>query len=801
MKKIYALLLGAMLLTPPTLGAEVPAYDGEKQLEAARADIENWQKYLPDDMFVAHVSMPGSHDTATGHNVSLPNFSQAQDVLIDAQLKGGIRAFDFRPGFSKSESGEVTIKCNHGSSSTSLTFDDAFTMLTDYLKEHPTEFFVIHLFRGSPGSDLSTADQEIYNKAVDALFNTGKFADYFVDYDPYLKVKDIRGKMVVFRRDRISWVKINKAGNLSSWPGDQDLWENGAYATASNALKPAIYGKIHVTDVSSPKDESVLNTKLNSITNLYKYNCEQATPNEAKAKGDYEPEWSMIFTSGEYKKSMYGKKGYLTCATNTNPHLTKLINDATAAGTNGPTGIVFTDWVLLDSYEFSGTTYDVKSNDLLKAIIENNFKYAGKYILDDELFKEDDQQEPFEDFFGSGNTYFMRNAATGKFIAAGADWGTHAVMADNGIRFTTYFNEHNGAYLLRTTFRQNGMDNYLGDNAYIDNGSPNLLKPVKAEDGEHYYFTRQSDGKTVALTATPAVNTYADGTTMIVDYADYEKGNKNQEWSLITEDDLVRELVAKATAEAPVDLSFMIHGYKFDPNDDNENNAWVLVPLQDKASTSYVAKTQVWGSNEWNDKDQIYRVYVDRSSVSSTYANNFGWELSQDVTGLPAGTYTVSAQAMLDIVPIEGEEPFVMEANGVDMATGLHREETGTFTCDKGSALDIIRDKSKSLVKAENVSVGEDGKLKLFMSRPTKALAKQNFFFDNFKLMYHGAEGGASVDEVIAADEINAETSVDVYTVAGVQVVKGTRYAAALEGLGRGVYIVRAGDRAIKVMR
>lgn len=71
-----------------TCSAAVADYDGETALANAKADITNWMKYLRDDMFAAHVSIPGSHDSATGHNVSLPTLSMAQEVLLEDQLKG-----------------------------------------------------------------------------------------------------------------------------------------------------------------------------------------------------------------------------------------------------------------------------------------------------------------------------------------------------------------------------------------------------------------------------------------------------------------------------------------------------------------------------------------------------------------------------------------------------------------------------------------------------------------------------------------------------------------------------------------
>ncbi len=805
MKKVIVSLALGIAMAVPSVQAKVPAYDANAQLAAARADIGNWMKYLPDDMFVAHVSIPGSHDSATGHNVTLPSFSMAQEVLLEDQLKGGIRAFDFRPGFYTEDveidGTKVTVpyvNCNHGSSKTDLRMEQAFDILVNYLKEHPSEFLAMHLFRGYPTSDPAEAVRDSYDEAIGKIFNEGKFADFFVDFDPYLTVKQMRGKIVVFRRDRIAWCHINKAGNLTEWPGDQDLWEEGAAATVTNALNPTLTARIKVTDVSSPKKQELLDKKLQSITNLFNSNCKQLRPNEAKAKGDYKPEWSMIFTSGEGLAS--GKKGYLTCSTYTNPLLTKLINEAEIAG---PTGIVLSDWVLIDNYKEGTTDYEMKSNDMLKAIIENNFKYASDYILDDELFN--DEKDIKSDEYGlGGKTLFLRNAETGKMLAAGADWGTHAVLAGNGIRITPFFDNRTGKYLLKTTFRQGGVDNYLGGDCYIDNTAPHFMTVVKAEDADAFYLTFNGvDGENnttvFALATESAVNQYADGTATMVNYLKFEKGNKSQMWEFIAEGELVEELAAKATMDNPADLTFMIRGYKLDPNDDDENGKWILKNELAKNSTTYCMKTQVWGSNDYNDKDMIFRVYADKTST--LYPENYSWELSQEVAGLPEGLYTVTAKAMVDNMPVEGEGCFEMAANGVDMAKGIHVETTGAFTCDKGSALDVLRDE-KSLVKAENVEVGNDGKLLIRMAKPLKtASGKQNFFFDNFALKYHGKKIGSSVAEIGEEVTVGPETVVDVYTVSGVMVAGGVRYGEAFNELGRGVYIVRSANATVKVMK
>lgn len=236
-KKLFslsALLLGAAMMLP--VSAAVADYDQVAALASARADVANWQSYLPDDVFVAHVSLPGTHDTATGHGwtskstLTGPSKSTTQAVSIDDQIAGGVRAFDFRPGIRSNK-----LNCNHGMDETKLYLDAAFDKLTAYLDAHPKEFFVIHLFRGNVyrtgelpdgavllGGTEKVADQQKYNNLFNEFFNKGKYADYIVDYSPYLKVKDIRGKMVIFRRDRIDFAHVAKGGNLGNWPGSEE---------------------------------------------------------------------------------------------------------------------------------------------------------------------------------------------------------------------------------------------------------------------------------------------------------------------------------------------------------------------------------------------------------------------------------------------------------------------------------------------------------------------------------------------------------------------------------------------------
>lgn len=108
----------------------------------------NWMEALPDNMLVAHVSIPGTHDSASGHeweSISGPGCSTTQSCKIPEMLARGIRAWDFRPGID-GESEKATAYCYHGIDQLKVTLQQAFTWLTSYLTSHPSEFFVVHLF-------------------------------------------------------------------------------------------------------------------------------------------------------------------------------------------------------------------------------------------------------------------------------------------------------------------------------------------------------------------------------------------------------------------------------------------------------------------------------------------------------------------------------------------------------------------------------------------------------------------------------------------------------------------------------
>jgi len=751
MIKRFLVILCVMLCTGAiTAKAAVEQYDSDMALQQARADIPNWMSYLPGNMFVAHVSIPGTHDTMTGHKwidanaistaAAAKSASTTQERTLQQQLEGGIRAFDFRPALHNND-----LYCGHGMSITEVTFASAMNDLCAYLDAHPSEFFVIHLFRGnvySKGSNISTTtkwaggldddnSRATYASLLEGILNSGYVGEHVVDFSPYLKVKDVRGKIILFRRDRIDFVHLAKAANIENWTM-QYVPSNPS--PIKNASNPALSGILHAQDVSSPGDkddskdpETNLDAEKRYCLALLKDSREQLRPNLAADPAAYKPFWVMNFTSGcNANGTTNGTKGYKDNAQIMNPLAVEDIKNASVAG---PTGIVYSDYVLID--KTSDGNYTTHGNSIVTTVIENNFSYAREFILDDELFSGDTSASV--DLF-EGKEYFLRNIATGKFLSAGADWGTHAALADNGIRVTPLHDTYSNTYSLKTTFRQYNTDNFLGDNMFIDNTQPWQLKAVYAGNGNIFYFTADVNGTTVALTPVETSG-FADGTEYTVVQQPWSKGDTMQQWELITEEQLVAERALQATPANPADMTFMIRAHNFLPND-GDNSKWNLTTNSGSYWGKKVSSEILFeGTNEQTDKDLVCRAHNAQAKGASKYTN---WSMAQTVSGLPEGKYTLTVQA----INYSGTN-LSFKVNNTDYRDRI-AENSGAGNISGYDAIMKFRSDPDRHTVTIDLEI-TDGNLSIDMSKGGTA-SETTVIFDNFTLTYHGPKDMTGIE-------------------------------------------------------
>lgn len=320
---------------------------------------DNWMKHLPDETYVAVLSIPGSHDTATGEGFEEgteswgDTFARTQDLTVGEQWKLGIRAFDLRPATR-----EGYLHCNHGIIATKVRFDEVLFQLRDSLIANPTEFAIIHLLHASDGDKVENA----YNSMIQELLKSDELKPYLADFRTDLTVGDMRGKILIQSRDKYASKPIG--GFFSNWCGyvDWNAQTQGLItgATSSTYAK----GRLYMQDFSDTHKEGDIDVKIGAINKMLDFSTQHVT----KTRGQIV--WVYNFASA-YSKTLLGSvstsDGYRDNATYTHTAIIKYLNSHVA----GPTGIILMDYAGVDQ---SGE-YQTRGKELVDLLIANNFKY------------------------------------------------------------------------------------------------------------------------------------------------------------------------------------------------------------------------------------------------------------------------------------------------------------------------------------------------------------------------------------------------------------------------------------------
>lgn len=626
-----------------------------KTLDASTtAEATKWMAALPDRMFVAHVSIPGAHDFATGEEnwvtIGLSGTangaatSTTQAVSMHEQMDRGIRGVDFRPGMY-----DGVLYCNHGLAQTKKTLEEAVKDMVAFLDEHPSEFFVVHFFRGNiyrtgempTGSGLigakgNEASRNQYNALMQKLFDN-TYKDYVVNFRPNLTVEEARGKMVLFTRDRIDFVHLSKQARLTNWDAANNDTEVAAMAT--NEINTMSTTKLWVQDLSSGTD---ITSKVTRFQRQAERMQAMPTPKSVyDAGGEYLSEWCMNFTSMEYDSNQDGN----SYATNKYKYGAKAMAPVAIdflkknAGV-GPVGVFFSDYVLRTSSQLHNGSdrVPVYGDELVYRIIENNFAGENppvvKYAIPDDV-NVSTYPNPYE-----GKTYFMRHKASGQWLCGGANYGSHAALDKYGYPLTIKVNSETGDINIAI----GGGGYFYRDGsgyAYVDGPTSDKYKFIPAQTPNTYALT--VDNGTKALTAfaygAPSNHQYADNLDYWLDFDTYRAGDANQEFELVTLEERQTELLTKANPNRPYDATFYQPGY-------SSGNGWTGLD-----QFSFESKYK-WGGVTYNGNATRTQKNNWRGAFTMIYnLSNKGaggrskWKLDRTITGLPDGKYKVDFQA------------------------------------------------------------------------------------------------------------------------------------------------------------
>lgn len=314
----------------------------------------NWMQYLPDNAYVVDVSIPGTHDTATGNGwtglgtLGGPTNGTTQDLTFEKQWAAGVRAFDFRPKIYGSR-----LAGYHGILQTKLYFDDAIKSLCAWLDANPTEFAVMHILY----SETYDKDKAKYQTMLSALLNTDGVKEHLVDFRADLTVKDMRGKLLILSRDQYDTTPYT-GGFLTNWCGwiDWNVQKEGRIVGKSSSAS------LYMQDFSSTKGDK--EAKDNAVRAMLNF----STKHIANTASDIV--WVYNFASAYIDNGTSTSNGYRANAVNT--HATIL--DYLSTHSAGPTGIILMDYAGVDK---SGN-YNTRGLELVNTLIENNWKYLPK---------------------------------------------------------------------------------------------------------------------------------------------------------------------------------------------------------------------------------------------------------------------------------------------------------------------------------------------------------------------------------------------------------------------------------------
>lgn len=305
-------------------------------------------------------------------------------------------------------------------------------------------------------------------------------------------------------------------------------------------------------------------------------------------------------------------------------------------------------------------------------------------------------------YYGTSMTYYLRNRQAGTFLTQGNAWGTQATLHETGIDFEVTVSE-DGKYSFDSKVERTestSVFHHLGSNGYVDAVKDAFT--LEPKDGR--YYTISLDGNTNLLVP-------GTGTTAV--FSGTDENSTAAHWELLTRDQLISEL-DNASFGNPMNATFFIPGFDFCQYD-TRNNQWI------------------WS----NCTKDINGTSSSSSSSRCAKASGANFDVYQELTGLPAGTYILTAYACFQ--------------NGADAnSTGV---SAYLYAGSKQVALPTINDggeKPTNHGTAANafaagryqtlqvtVQVGSDGNLRIGVKN-NSGNGADFAYFDNFHLTYLG---------------------------------------------------------------
>ncbi|KAF7553450.1 hypothetical protein G7Z17_g3618 [Cylindrodendrum hubeiense] len=203
-----------------TYQSDAPMYYSRRP--TAQLYPDSWMGALVNQQIsIADLSIPGTHDSATGvyHALVSEALVQCQNMGITEQLNAGIRYFDLRAGYDSDSpapgSGSGPVAAFHGNWYLGLSFAEIFQFFYDWLDKHSTEGIIVQI----KADQDDAKDQDVSNDVYGLISAQSK---YWVTTGTIPTLDQIKGKIQLVRRVPLPDALDNKATsfgvNATNWP-------------------------------------------------------------------------------------------------------------------------------------------------------------------------------------------------------------------------------------------------------------------------------------------------------------------------------------------------------------------------------------------------------------------------------------------------------------------------------------------------------------------------------------------------------------------------------------------------------
>lgn len=352
----------------------------------------NWITPLDGAIYVSQLSIPGSHDAATGDGTTF-QLGKTQDLDLEDQWTLGIRAFDLRPRYGSEDNTKLlygnNLWINHGAVSTNWSMDAAVNLLKSKLEANPGEFAIVIMRHETEGDGTSASWPDEMAKALESystLTNNTTGESLTVNFKPDLTIDDCRGKILFMMR---SWTEYTAGPTVGGYHG----WSHDAAAVESEIWGPeGSKGKLYIQDYYNLDLGFTFSPNYFATTGeaIYKKQSAICDMLDLAAKchtnNDFANTWFYNHASGYiyYTISDNGistTDGYRGNAANNHPLIYNYllgnavtINGATRTKSVGSSGIVLMDFVGVSTSD----GHNVYGHLCPQIIIDNNYKYHLK---------------------------------------------------------------------------------------------------------------------------------------------------------------------------------------------------------------------------------------------------------------------------------------------------------------------------------------------------------------------------------------------------------------------------------------